>query len=499
MTPEEWLPVLAKRLDNDATRVKFLRRYMDGDAPLPEGRANVRESWKRFQRDARTNWGQLILEAVTDRIVPKGILVDGSADNDLAVQARRVWRDNRMDSVFATWLRYGLAMRQSYLTCWTGDDGRAVITADSPESMIVASNPLQPWRIRAAARFWRDIDRGADYAIVWSEDAYQTFTRPSRMDQAVQTGIDSTRFNPSTGYVAGPVLTELMQGTWTPDESTPDQVSTGRPPPVVVYNNPGMVGEYEPHLDVINRINQQMLDILSIVSMLAFRQRALKRTDTGEPLPQVDENGNAIDWAARLEYAPGALWDLPPGIDIWESQTTDILPLLAGVKDHIRQLSAVTRTPLPILMPDNTNTSAAGAISAETGYIAKCGARLSEAKIGGEAILVKALELEGDIQLDATVDLQFEPIERVSTAEKYQAAQTAKAAGQSIKSIQRDILGWGPDEIRQDSLDRADELLTAMTLTVPRTRQEARQLRDQVSDVAPVASNGQARVVPATS
>lgn len=458
MTPEEWLPILAKRLDDNRPRVKLLKSYMDGNAPLPEAGKNVRESWKQFQRDARTNWGDLIVGSRTDRIKVKGILVNGDGHSDVAQQAQRIWRDNRMDHVFQEWLRDGLGLRTSYLTCWRGDDGRAVITADSPESMIVAPDPLQPWRPRASLRVWRDIDRGLDYALVHADDGtYQVFSRES-----VETRDQGT------------MLKTLVQGTWDPDPSTPDPVETGTPPPVAVYNNPGGLGEFEPHIDLINRINNGVLRRLVIEAMQAFRQRALKSADGTGGLPQKDADGNDIDWAKIFEPAPGALWDLPPGIDIWESGQTDTRPLLEGSQNDIRQLSAVSRTPLPMMMPDNTNTSAAGAIATETGYISKCNVCLAEAKLGLEAILVKALETEGVEGLDElTVTVEFEPVERVSTSEKFQAAQAAKAAGLSIKSIQRDVLGWGPDEIRQDALDRADEALRAAMLAPQPVRNAA--------------------------
>jgi hypothetical protein len=447
-TPEEWLPVLAKRIDDAAPRTRLLRSYMDGNAPLPEAGPNTRESWKRFQRESRTNWGLLILEAVTDRIVKKGILVNGDSQSDVARQAQRIWRDNRMDHVFQEWLRDGLALRQSFFTCWQGEDGRAVITSDSPDTMCVAADPLQPWRVRAALRCWRDLDMEKDFALVMAEDSLQYFSRPARVEDKFLTG--------------------MVQGDWRPNDGP---VAAASKPPVAVYNNPGGMGEYEPHLDVINRINNGILERRVIQAMEAFRQRALKSKAERGGLPKKDGDGNDIPWGDIFAPAPGALWDLPPDVDIWESSPTDIRPLLEGSKDDIRQLSAVSRTPLPILMPDNTNTSAAGAISAETGYISKCGTRLAEAKVGVEAILVKALEVEGVEGLeDLTVSVEFEPVERVSTAEKYQAAGQAKAI-LSSKSIQRDILGWGPDEIRQDAIDRADEALRAMALMPPVQRQ----------------------------
>lgn len=438
-TPTEWLPELAQRIDDNRNRVQLLRSYRNGNAPLPEAGRNTRESWKRFQKEARTNWGQLILEAVTDRIVKKGILVNGDAQSEVALRAQRIWRDNRMDLVFQTWLRDGLTFSQSFFTCWVGDDGRAVITSDSPETMAIAADPLQPWRVRAALRCWRDINNEVDYALVMTEGAYQQYRRPSR---------------------DGESLTQLVNGRWEEDGDPQPSMT----PPVVVYNNPDGAGEYEPHLDVINRINNGILERRVIQAMEAFRQRALKSKSERGALPKKDEQGNDIPWGDIFAPAPGALWDLPPDVDIWESTPTDIRPLLEGSKDDIRQLSAVTRTPLPILMPDNTNTSAAGAIAAETGYISKCGTRLTEAKIGVEAILVKALEAEGVEGMDdLTVTVEFEPVERVSLTERLQAASQAVGV-MSRKSILRDIMGWGPDEIRQDAIDRADEELRALAL-----------------------------------
>ena len=145
----------------------------------------------------------------------------------------------------------------------------------------------------------------------------------------------------------------------------------------------------------------------------------------------------------------------------------DITQLLVASKDDIRQLSAVTRTPLPILMPDNTNQSAAGAVSAETGYVSKCIMRLMEAKTGGEAILVKALETEKAELGDLPVSIQFEHVERVSLSEKYAAVLQGTTAGMARKTVLRDALGYGPEEIAQDALDQAAEALQALALLPP--------------------------------
>ncbi|WP_306365449.1 phage portal protein [Nocardia sp. CC227C] len=444
-TPEEWLPILTKRLDADRPRLRLLRRYVDGDAPLPEMGANVRASWQKFQKESRTNWGFLIRESVADRIVPNGIQVNGDLDHPVAKQAQRIWRDNRMDLVFKDAVRHMLDFRIGYLTAWERD-GQAVITADSPETMYAATNPLQPWRVRAALRWWRDDDDEKDYAVVWVDGGWQLFSRP------VYVTPNSSKMH----YRAA-------SDTWTPEQ---EMTVTNAPPPVVVMENPDKVGEFETHLDLINRINRGILQRLTTAAMQAYRQRALRAKEGSPGLPDKDEQGNDIDWAKVFEPAPGALWDLPPGIDIWESQQTDIRPMLEGSMSDIRQLAAVTRTPVSVLIPDSANQAAAGAEFAKEGLVFKTKDRLEVAKIAAAAVLLKGLEIE-EVSVDDTLEVLFEPPHAVSMSEKYDAATKAKSAGESWKSIARNILGYSPEQIAQDALDRAEEQLATAALLGP--------------------------------
>lgn len=444
-TPAEWLPILAKRMDADMPRVRLLKRYVDGDAPLPLGGANTRASWQRFQKESRTNWGLLIVEAAADRLVPNGITVGGSPDSKEATVAQRIWLTNRMDSVFKEWVRHGLTYRRAFLTVWRDEaTGRAVITADSPETMYVTTDPLQPWRVRAALRVWRDEDAEKDYALVWTEGWRQKFSR------SIYVTPESKR------------LVRRISGDWEPEKGA---VETDQAPPVVIYNNPGGVGEFETHLDVINRINRGVLHRLVIEAMQSYRQRALHSKDGATRLPEKDPEGKDIDWARIFEPAPGAMWELPPGIDIWEAQPTDTRPLLDGSTADIRHLASSTRTPLPMLMPDNANQSAKGATSADAGHLSKCADRLAEARVGAAAVLVEALKIE-DVALEATnaLEVTFEPVEMVSVPEKFAAAAQARAAGLPTKTIARKILGWSPAELSQLDVDLSDEMLFAATI-----------------------------------
>lgn len=82
--------------------------------------------------------------------------------------------------------------------------------------------------------------------------------------------------------------------------------------------------------------------------------------------------------------------------------------------------------------------------------------------------LVKALQVEG-VQLapDETVEVLFTPPAMVTLAERYDAASKARAAGEALETIQRNILGYSPEQIAQDKQRRMEEQLTL--LTTPQT------------------------------
>lgn len=479
-TPEDWLGLLTRRMDLRRLTVLMLKSFVDGNAPLPEMTADTRESWAAFQRRARTNWGELICDSVVDRLVPNGISVGDDAKDERAKKAQKLWRENRMTSVFKSWMRYGMIYGQSYLTVWrpansTVNNGLPIITADSPETMDVITDPLQHWKPKAALKVWRDIEGGVDYAMLWSQDNPPVLFRRESYIRV------ETRIIPSKWLV------NLAEGAW---ERVNNAAYTtefaGQPIPVVVYNNPGGHGDFETHIDLINRINLGILQRLVITAMQAFRQRIIE----GGLLPERDADGNLIDYTKTFAPAPGALWNLPKDLTLKETQQVDIQPILLGSKEDIRQLAAVTRTPLPMLMPDNANISAEGAQATENGHIFRCADRLSEGKLGIEAAMTMALQVAGEkFDDEEYVEVNFEEVDRVTFAEKYTAALAAHNAGESWPSICRNVLGYSPEQIEQDRSDRIQESLLAASMA-PIPTQVTERLEGQAPGTAPMDQGG---------
>ena len=422
-TPDEWLDFLAGGLDEQAAEVTARRRYVNGDAPLPEMGRNLRASWEAFQKKSRTNWGLLVCRSMANRIIYSGVTVGGVTDSPEAVLAARIARDNRLAVVVEGAVWDAIVTGRGYLVVG-GQGGRAVVTAERPENTITASNQLQPWRADAALKVARG--DGEDRATLWLPDRMMHYVRPSN------------------SYVVS-----SNRGGWV--LAGEESHSLGVP----VFELDDGVGELGGHTDLIDRINLVMLWRLVIQSMQAFRQRGVKSPDGSEGLPEADADGNPIDWAAAFSPAPGALWELPPGIEVWESQQTDIRPMLDAVRADVTQLATVTETPVFIMMPDSVNQSGSGSDGAKDALAAKADRFVRRHRSAVEGALLAAVRVEG-LAEPPTIEVAFEPADRVTLAEKADAALKMQPL-MSLKTLQKKYLGWSPDEIAADEAERRRE------------------------------------------
>lgn len=433
-TPIDWLPILTARLDSRRPRITLLRSYTNGDAPLPEAGQNVRAAWSAFQKKARTNFGALVVDALAERLICNGVRVGASNKDD--DRARQIWRENRMDIAVSDTIRDMLTVSIGYMVVGKDANGRPVITSEQPEFMYAATDPLRPWVARAGVKVWRDIDEERDFAYVWVKGSRQKFSRSIFVtpDQL-----------PSRIY-------ETAAGGWKVDGEP--EFYTGNPP-IVVFENHDSMGEFEAHIDILDRINKDLLDRLVTMAMQAFRQRYLEGG-----LPKIDENGAPIDYASIFTPAPGALWDLPDGVSLKETQESaqSIVAMLSATKDDIRDLGAVTRTPLPMLAPDGQNQSATGSENAKEGLVLKGKDRIARIKPSLNEVMTIALRVEFP-DFAEVVSCGFADPTNVTTAEKYDAAVKAKAAGVPWRTIMISILGFSADEVDTMEVERDEELI----------------------------------------
>lgn len=458
-SPGWWLNRLHKQLGDRQRRLNKLDRYYKGDCDLPEGADNCRDSYRRFQRKARANFAELVVEAVRERMMPVGFRTGASGDELGDKEAWRIWQANSLDADSSLVTRASLSMSDAYVIVGAVDDeiGAPVITAEDPRQVITAHDPIRRRKVVAAAKVFSDEVTGFDRAFLYL---------PGEVFQAQRKR--AARASGSSAW-SSPV----MSWEWTEavgDEGdriavrdpVPDELDH-RLVPVVrfanradLYSDP--MGEFESVLDVLDRINHMVLQRLVIATIQAFRQRAIKGVPTHDP------QGNEIDYNGLFPADPGAMWHLPDGADIWESDQVNLQGILSAVRHDVQDLAAMTRTPLFYLTPDAANGSAEGASLARENLIFKVADRIGQASESWEQVMALAFLSAGDEQRASRRDMEciWAPPERFSLAERYDAASKASAAGVPWRAVMGDVLQFSPQQVdRMESERVTDAFLSA--------------------------------------
>ena len=316
----------------------------------------------------------------------------------------------------------------------------ALLTRCSPFSTITEHDPVDATWVEAGLRMWQG--KTTDHAVLHLPGRVWKFVRDA---QALPDGMRPF----------------LPGGEWSvvPEESGPSSLERV---PIVRFTNRDGLGEFAKHTDLLDRINWVILQRLLIVGMQAFRQRALEEDAKNEgALDETDENGDDIDWNEAFIPGPDALWVLPPGVKIWESQPGDIQQILSAAKDDIGQFAAVTRTPMSTFMPgDGENQTAEGAAFAREGLVFKAEDRIERFTSSWDTLVPIGLQIDG---INADVQTQWAPAERQSLAEKFDAL--TKSGDLPWRRRMTDILGYSADVVDQMEIERARDAVLAASVT----------------------------------
>lgn len=428
-----WLQQLATKLAGRQQRLHALNERYEGRPPLPVGAENAREAYRAFQRKARTNYSELIVEAVRERMQIAGFrtaATQGQAEAD--EEARRIWEDNGGDVLSADVHEWALSMGDAYVIVGA-EDGQARVTGEDPRQVITVHDPARRDATRAALKMFHDPDEAVDLAFLYLPGRVRVAARPRNARN------DKVRFD---------------RRSWDWDDERSGDLPHDRVPVVRLRNKRG-VAEFEPHTDLLDRINHMLLQRMVIATFQAFRQRAVKG------LPDYDEYGNQLDWSDVFTMDPGALWQVPNGVDFWESGQGDLQPILNSVRDDVKELSAVSRTPLSHLQPESANQSAEGAAFMREGLVFKTEDRIARASQSWRDVMSLAFAVEGQQERSdrSAIRVLWQPAARRSLAERADAAQ--KSQDLPWRYRMEHIWGFTPAQIDEMEAERASDQLMA--------------------------------------
>lgn len=445
-SPGWWLHRLLNRLADDSVRFQVLDDYYRNENSIPvHADKSVRDAYRRLMRISRTNWAELVVEAVRERMRPAGFKTGAEGDELGDSEAWRIWQANALDADSSLVDRAALSMSKAYVIVGQVDDdlGAPLITPEDPRQVITESVPGRRRKQRAGIKVLRDDVAKVDRVYLYL---------PGKVIQAEREATGET------------LTVDTDRWEWTSEANLPDGMGDVVPVVPFVYR-PDMAGhgtgEFEDHLPLIDRINYDILNRLEIATLQAFRQRAVKG------VPDRDEDGNEINYDDIFAADPGAMWVMPESAEIWESGQVDLGPLITAIKSDVQDLAAATRTPLFYLTPDAANGSAEGASLAREGLVFKTHDRIVQASESWEQVMSLAFRFAGDTERADRGDMEvmWTPPERVSLSERYDAASKAIAAGVPWRTVMLNVLGFSPQEVERMASERAEEAFLTASVT----------------------------------
>jgi hypothetical protein len=458
-TPGWWMKRLLTRLDARRPHYEALWSYYDGSHRLTSpSTKEVAAAYRRLMRMAHTNYGELVVEAVRERLMPAGFRTGAVNDPLGDAEAWRVWQGNGLDADCDLVHRPYLVMGAAYAIVGPRDpdSGVPVITPEDPRQVIAEVDPVRRRRVNAGLKVFRDDVAGVDRCYLFL---------PGEVHRAARPAAGSYDLAGRTITVSP---TNVLSG-WEQDgapQRLPGNLA-GRVPVVPFLNRPDAAGattsELGGHLGLLDRLTYTMLNRLEIATLQAFRQRAVK----GVPLH--DETGGEIDYDDIFNMDPAALWVLPETAEIWESGQVDLTGLRQAIRDDVQDLAAVTRTPLFYLTPEASAGSAEGAALSREGLIFKAEDRIRALSDPWEDVMALAFAWAGDDARAARSDMEvlWQSPERHSLAERADAAAKATQGGLTWEQTQQMVWQVSPQDIDRARVDRAQAAFLASALMPP--------------------------------
>lgn len=453
-SPGWWMQKASTLLGLRRERYDILNNWHDGQPPLPILPEGGSEVFRRLQRQACTNFAELIVASVRERISLRDIrtAVSGDREDDVAYQ---IWQANGLDLGLSDLLRNVLALSDGYMIVGVDDEG-VVITSEDPRQTIVFADPVRQTYNRAAVKMFRDNDMQMDYIICYVA------------------GVDG---GPAMKYVAskesGYTTVQPLKATFAPaafdwDTSQGGEDGIALPHsyvPVVHFQNKDGKGEFETHIPLLDRINHMVYNRMVIALYQAFRQRAiLVDVDEG-----VDEHGATVDAIPDdlLTSDPGSWIQLPKDAEIWESGQADMSGIINSIKEDVMQLAAVTRRPMSIFAPDNQ--SAEGANFTREGLTFATQDRMTRIADGLSDVFKLAFLTLGDAERadKSKIIVGWNPPERYSLLDKA-ASSSQSVSTLARRTIARQVWQMSPPEVDQAEAEWTEERLLDPTPPVGR-------------------------------
>lgn len=415
-------------------RLNLLWSYYIGRPPLPRIGEKARETFRDVLRTARANYAPKAIQPVVDRMDLLGVrtgVTDGIEGDDVA---KRIMEYSNFAAAIKDALTYLFVMSESYLMVIPAEEGSAdrtpLITAEDPRTCVGEPDPMNPNHLRAGLKLGFDPMLGRVMAWLF---------------------LDGMKFSASCQGSDMWALTSYGAASFEwdgPPVALPELDSVHSTVPMIQLINARGMGEFEPHLDLLDRINDGIMRRIQIAAFQSAKQRAIIGDLEGDDIDE-DSTAEDIDWDTIFDAAPDALWRVPAGTTFWESNPADLTGLLMAIRDDVKEFAGNTDTPLHLISPDAANQSAEGASLMREGLVFKVRDRRARLNPRLVELFKMAFAFAGETDRTANIELLWGPIESFSLSEKANAVSQTKGVLSRNRQLQ-DIMELTPDQIQQN-------------------------------------------------
>ncbi|MFD9442168.1 phage portal protein [Streptomyces sp. NPDC060001] len=482
-SPGWWLQRLGKQLLDERPDIRddegevtpgldTLKKFAEGKAPLPHVPGIDPREIAEWMKDARTNWTSLVLDSPVERLGVDGFRFGGSEDDQDSVKAdedaHRIWRENGMKADSGL-VHYGaLSQRRAFVLVEKGDDGRPVLTHETPRQVVVEHAQGSRRKLAAGLKMWRDDWTGNTRATLWTPEKVYGFVTKS----------EAPAFSGNSASLRGWDAFAL------PNSRESEALNALKAVPLIPFinrRNRRVEGfaEHEDILSIQNRINLSLINLIAAMKYGAFRQRWAAGLE-------VDEDPVTRQKIEPFKLDIKKLWTVDdPEVKFGEFSATDLVPYVRAVEAAVQDLAAISRTPPHYLIGAVVNVSGDALKAAETGLVAKVRDRQTGFGESWENVLRLAFRVLGDEKKATAYDLEtvWRDPESRTVSELADAAVKKASAGVPWRQRMEDM-GYTPSQISRMEIDRAADAMNAMPAEDPQAGSAHAKLRGQVLPIA---------------
>lgn len=340
-SPGWWLDRLSRRLIARRPDMTLYADYYVGDHRLSFEAERLRALLGPHFRQSRVNYCAVVVDKLIERLEVVGFRNGTNPDADKELWS--IWQDNALDQEFTKGLREAAIKGEFSLAIWESG-GKPQIRVQDPLNVIVAVDPEDRRKRRAALKRWFDEDMGVWYATLYLPDRIWKFEAKTAPGEAlVAQWWEQDYWSQTNPWM-----------TW-----APRQMPNGEPfnfanplkdVPVIPFpNKPDLrgvgVSELRDVIPLQDKINKLNLDLLRASEFAAFPQKWATNVD-------LERDGNTgevkVPWKIAVDRIITASAPESPGdpeTKFGEFSAAQLSNWLDALEAALREVAVVASLP----------------------------------------------------------------------------------------------------------------------------------------------------------